>query len=59
MCERRRPPEAVERRDKHVEGRTEGAPVVRPDRRGDGGRMYIVADPLLLYADSVRGGGEK
>ena len=42
-----------------MEGRTEGAPVVRPDRRGDGGRMYIVADPLLLHADSVRGGDEE
>ena len=42
-----------------MEGRTEGTPVVRPDRRGDGGRVHIVADPLLLYADSVRGDGEK
>lgn len=41
-----------------MEGRTEGAPVVRPDRRGVRSRESVDSDSVLLHEDSVRGGEE-
>lgn len=72
MCERRRPPKAVERRDKRGEEGHSGADPAQAEAEesvagssGRGGRRYSVcgrdaADTgaVLLHEDSVRGGEE-
>lgn len=72
MCERRRPPKAVEGRDKRGEGIPAGADPAQAEEEGSADRSSDrgsrrcgvcgreLTDPgaVLLYADDVRGGEE-
>lgn len=72
MCERRRPPRAVERRDKRgeekhseadpaqtaTEGQADRAVDLGADRRRTKRRIHVDSAAVLLHEDSVRGGEE-